>query len=68
MWVVNSTPRPLYPWERPSIDRTGNCVVPRAGLDGCGKFRPPSGIRSPDRLGRTDYTIILWVLYKLVCR
>jgi hypothetical protein len=25
---------------------------------------PPSGIRSPDRLARTDYAIILLVLYK----
>ena len=26
----------------------------RAGLDGCGKIRPPTGIRSPDRLDRSE--------------
>ena len=27
---------------------------PRAGLDGCGKSRPPTGIRSPDRPARSE--------------
>jgi hypothetical protein len=39
--------RPLYPRERPGW------VGPRAGLDGCGKSRPP-GVRSPDRPARSD--------------
>ena len=26
----------------------------RAGLDGCGKSRPPTGIRSPDRTARSE--------------
>jgi hypothetical protein len=39
-WVVNSTPRTLYPWERPGTHCTGGWVGPRAGLDGCGKSRP----------------------------
>ena len=26
----------------------------RAGLDGCGKSRPPTGIRSPDRPARSE--------------
>jgi len=41
--VVNATPLPLYPRERPSTHCIGGWVGPRAGLDGCGKSRPPSG-------------------------
>ena len=40
-WVVNATPRPLYPQERPGAHCIGGWVGPRAGLDGCGKSRPP---------------------------
>ena len=29
---------------------------PRAGLDGCGKFRPPPGIRSPDNPARSEHS------------
>ena len=39
-WVVNATPRPLYPQERPGTRCIGGWVGPRAGLDGCGKSRP----------------------------
>jgi hypothetical protein len=39
-WVVNATPRPLYPQERPGTHYIGGWVGPRAGLDGCGKYRP----------------------------
>ena len=39
-WVVNATPRPFYPRERPGTNCTGGWVGPRAGLDGCGKSRP----------------------------
>ena len=39
-WVVNATPRPLYPRERPGTHCTGGWVGPRACLDGCGKSRP----------------------------
>jgi hypothetical protein len=38
-WVVNATPRPLYPRERHGTHCTGDRVGPRAGLDGCGKSR-----------------------------
>ena len=38
-WVVNATPRPLYPRERPGTHCTGGYVGPRVGLDGCGKSR-----------------------------
>ena len=36
-WVVNATPWPLYPRERPFTHCIGGWVGPRAGLDGCGK-------------------------------
>ena len=39
-WVVNATPRPLYPRERVGIHCMGGWVNPMAGLDGCGKSRP----------------------------
>ena len=40
-WVVNATPRPLYPRKRPGTHCTGGWVDPRAGLDGWGKISPP---------------------------
>ena len=40
-WVVNATPRPLYPWERPDTHCIGGLVGPRAGLDGMRKISPP---------------------------
>jgi len=39
-WVVNATPRPLYPRERLGTHCIGGWVGPRAVLDGCGKSRP----------------------------
>ena len=45
-WVVKATPRPLYPLERSSTHCIGCRVGPRAGLDGCGKSRPPPGFDS----------------------
>jgi hypothetical protein len=38
-WVVNATPRPLYPWERSSTHCTGGWVGLGAGLDRCGNSR-----------------------------
>jgi hypothetical protein len=38
--VVNTTPRPLYPRERPGTHCIGGWVGPRAGLDRCGISRP----------------------------
>jgi hypothetical protein len=38
-WVVNVTPRPLYPRERSGTHCIGGWVVRRASLDGCGKSR-----------------------------
>jgi hypothetical protein len=38
--VVSTTPRPLYPRERPGTHCTGGWVGPRAGMDVCEKSRP----------------------------
>jgi hypothetical protein len=43
----------LYPQERPGTHSTGGWVGPRAGLDRCRKSRP-TGIRSPNRLARSQ--------------
>jgi hypothetical protein len=51
--VVSTTPRPLYPPERPGTDCTGDWVGSRAGLDVCENSRP-TGIRSPDRPARSQ--------------
>ena len=45
-WVVNTTPRPLYPRERPGTDCIVGWLDLRDGLDGCRKFRPPPGFDS----------------------
>ena len=42
-WVVNATPRPLYPRERTGTHCTGGWVGPRAGLDE-DKNLPPPGL------------------------
>jgi hypothetical protein len=42
-WVVSTTPRPLYPRERPGTHCTGGWVGLRVGLDVCEKSRPQSG-------------------------
>ena len=39
-WMINDTPRPLYPQEGPKIHCIGGWVGPRADLEGCGKTRP----------------------------
>jgi len=53
-WLVNTTARPLYPWERPGTHCTGCWVGPRNGLDGCGKPSPHwdsiPGPSSPSRV------------------
>ena len=42
-WVVDFTPRPLYPREGRGTNCIGGWVGPTAGLDGCGKSRPTPG-------------------------
>ena len=39
----STSPRPLYPREGPGTHSTEGWVGPRAGLEGSGKPRPPSG-------------------------
>ena len=39
-WVVNATPRPLYPLKRPGTHCIGGWVGPRAGMDRRGKSHP----------------------------
>jgi hypothetical protein len=41
--VINATSRLFYPRERPSTHCIEGWVGLRAGLDGCGKFRPTMG-------------------------
>ena len=53
-WVANVTPWPLYPREKPGTHCIVGWVSPRAGLDGCGEFRPPTRIRFPDRPARSE--------------
>jgi len=52
-WVVNATPQPLYPRERPGTHCIGGWVSPKAGLDRSGKSRSPTSVRSPDRPARS---------------
>jgi hypothetical protein len=47
-------PGALPPGNRPGTHCVGDWVGPRAGLDGCGKSRPPTGIGSPDRPARSE--------------
>ena len=42
--VVNDTPRPLYPRERPGTHCIEGWLDPRAVLDGCGESRPQPGL------------------------
>jgi hypothetical protein len=39
-WMVNVTPRPLYPRERISTPCIGVWVGPRVGQDGCKNLAP----------------------------
>jgi hypothetical protein len=41
--VVNATPRLLYNRQRAGTHCTGGWLGTSAGLDGCGKSRPPLG-------------------------
>jgi len=52
-WVVNATPRLLYPLERPGTRCIGGWLGPRAGLVGAENLAP-AGIRSPDRPARSQ--------------
>ena len=43
-WVVNPTPRPLYPRDWPGAYFMGRWADPRDGLNGRGKISLPMGI------------------------
>ena len=54
-WVVNDTHRPLYTRERTQVPNEQEAGwAPGTGLDGCGKSRLHTGIRSPDRPARNE--------------
>ena len=42
-WMVNVTPRPLYPLERPGTNCIGVWVGPRVGGEACEKNLSPLG-------------------------
>jgi hypothetical protein len=46
-WAVKATPRRFTPGKRPGAHCRGGWVGPRAGLDGCGRSRPPPGFVDP---------------------
>ena len=52
-WVVNVTPRPLYPQERSGTHCVGGWVVSMAGLDRAENLTL-TGIRSLDRPARSE--------------
>jgi hypothetical protein len=60
-WVINATPRQLYPWERSGTHCMGDCTGPRADLDGCGNSRHPLGFDprtvQPVTSRYTDYAV-----------
>ena len=54
--VGGHPPATLPPVKIPGTHCTGGWVGPMAGLDGCGKSRPPpTGIRSQDRPARSEF-------------
>ena len=67
-------PAALYPRERTGTHCTGGCVGPRAGLDRCGKSRPPPGFDpqtvQPIASRYTDYAArpTIWVVIVAIFR
>ena len=66
-WVVNSTPRPLYPRERTGTRCIRGWVDRRARLDGCGKYRPQwdliTRLPSPQQIAITvEHSRPIWWL------
>ena len=54
MGVVNATPRPLYPLERPDTLCEKAAWAPGPVGTGPANIAPPTGIRSPDRPARSE--------------
>jgi len=66
-WVVNATPRPLYPLERPGTHCIGDWVGLRAGLDECGKsLLHRDSIPGPSELSRPPTTIIIIIIASVI--
>ena len=63
-WVVNATPMPLYPRERPCTHCIEGWLGPRARLEGSRKIRLPTGIRSPVRPASSESVYRLSVSVK----
>jgi hypothetical protein len=61
-WVVKTTPRPLYPRERPGAHCIGVWMGLRVDLNGCEKNSPPPGFDhrtvKPVACRYTDYAIV----------
>ena len=53
-WVVNTTPRPFYPRERPGTHCIGGWVGTEPVWMGAEKLAP-TGIRSPDRQAHSEW-------------
>jgi len=60
-WVVNATPRTLYPRERLGTHCVGAWMGLRASLDRCGKSRPPPGF-DPRTAQPVDLSTLLDVI------
>jgi hypothetical protein len=55
-WVVNATPRPIYPRERPIVQDAGSAPGPIwTGAENLAT----TGIRSPDRPARSESLYLL---------
>jgi len=56
MWVGGGchAPAALHPRKRFGTPCTGGWVGHTAGLDGCGKSRPPPGFEPPDRPAHSE--------------
>jgi hypothetical protein len=66
-WVVSTTPRLLYPLERPGTHCTGGWVGPRAGLDVCEKSCPHREHNSIILKDLFNISDILWSWWQTFC-
>jgi hypothetical protein len=51
------SPPVLTPGKRPGTHFTGGWEGHRIGMEGCGKYCRPAGIRSPDRTARSEFCL-----------
>jgi hypothetical protein len=66
-WVVNATPRPLYPRERPGIHCPGGRVGPQGRSERVRKITPPAGL-DPRTVHSASRESCFWLngMYKYV--